>query len=159
MNLYKLFLFLCFILLIPSVYADDNKGAKSLGWASIGIGLLANVPFILYNRIRKMPVNIIGQSVVREMALLYKPILNFHIILNIISYILGSLHGIIFIEYLDPISLSLAIVINILVISGLLLRYTSSRDLKLFNKLMHGQVLLVLLLIVLIILHISTADD
>ena len=158
----SLFLFSYFgiSLIIPTVYADEGyKGAESLGWTSVGIGLLANLPFVIYNRIRKIPASIIGQSVIRELTLIYKPMLTFHITLNVIGYAVGALHGILLIEYLDSISLSLAIVMSVLVISGILLRYTSSRNLKIFNRLMHGQALLALLLVVLVVLHIVTAED
>jgi hypothetical protein len=83
----------------------------------------------------------------------------FHVTLNVIGYAVGALHGILLIEYLDSISLSLAIVMSVLVTSGILLRYTSSRNLKIFNRLMHGQALLALLLIILVVLHIATAED
>ena len=66
-----LFSYLGVSLLIPTAYADEGyKGAESLGWASVGIGLLANVPFVIYNRIRKIPASIIGQSTIRELALI-----------------------------------------------------------------------------------------
>lgn len=48
---------------------------------------------------------------------------------------------------------------SVLVTSGILLRYTSSRNLKIFNRLMHGQALLALLLIILVVLHVATAED
>jgi hypothetical protein len=149
------------LFLIPlQAFADEGEDAvKALGWTAIGIGVLANIPFIIYNRVRKLPVKIIGTNIARELALLYKPVLNAHIALNIIGYIAGAVHGLLLVEYLEPISLSLAIVMSVLVVSGLLLRYTSSRNLKVFNRLMHGQAFLALLLIVLIGLHIATAED
>jgi surface polysaccharide O-acyltransferase-like enzyme len=48
---------------------------------------------------------------------------------------------------------------TVLMISGVLLRYTSSRNAKLFNRLLHGQFGLLILLIALIVLHVLTADD
>ncbi len=148
---------LLFLIPLPA-FAEDGA-ATALGWAAIGIGIIANVPFIIYNRVRKIPVQVIGSNIVRELALIYKPVLNAHIALNIIGYIAGATHGLLLIRYLDPISLSLAIVMSVLVASGLLLKYTSSRSLKIFNRLMHGQALLAFLLIILILLHIATADD
>ena len=145
---------LLFLIPLPA-FAED--GTTALGWAAIGIGIIANVPFVIYNRVRK--IQVIGSNVVRELASIYKPVLNAHIALNIIGYITGAAHGLLLVRYLDPISLSLAIVMSVLVVSGLLLRYTSSRNLKVFNRLMHGQALLALMLIVLIGLHIATADD
>jgi len=89
----------------------------------------------------------------------YKPVLNFHIMLNSIGYFAGMSHGFLLSRHLDSISLSLAIVMNIMMISGLLLKYTSSRHSKIFNNLLHGQFGLVLLLAALVILHVSTGDD
>ena len=68
-------------------------------------------------------------------------------------------NGLLLSANLDSISLSLAITMTVLMISGVLLRYTSSRNTKIFNRLIHGQFGLVILLIALIILHILTADD
>ena len=153
-------LLLAFILLfIPlQAYADDGEdAAKALGWLSIGIGIIANVIFIAYNRLRK--VSIISINTSRTLALAYKPMLNMHIMLNVIGYISGMAHGLILIRYLDPISLSLAIVMSILIASGVMLRYTSSRNAKIFNRLLHGQALLTFMLIMLIILHIATVED
>ncbi len=93
------------------------------------------------------------------MAPSYKPILNFHIILNSIGYFSGMFHELMLSSNLEPISLSLALVMTVLMISGILLRYTSARNAKMFNRLLHGQFGLVILLVGLILLHVLTADD
>lgn len=41
---------------------------------------------------------------------MYKPMLNMHIALNTIGYIAGMVNGLLFIRYLESITLSLAIV-------------------------------------------------
>ena len=56
-------------------------------------------------------------------------------------------------------SLSLAIIMTMLMISRILLRYTSSRHTKVFNRFLHGQFGLVILMIGLIALHVLTGDD
>ena len=56
-------------------------------------------------------------------------------------------------------SLSLAIIMTMLMISRILLRYTSSRHTKVFNRFLHGQFGLVSLMIGLIALHVLTGDD
>jgi len=68
-------------------------------------------------------------------------------------------HGLLLASDLDSISLSLAITMTVLMVSGILLRYTSSRHTKVFNRLLHGQFGLLLLLIALIVLHVLTGDD
>lgn len=154
-------LLLLTLLFIPiPAFADEGEGAvKALGWLSIGVGVLGNIPFVIYNRVRKISVTHLGSELARSLALMYKPVLNMHVILNIIGYIAGMTHGLLLVRYLDPISLSLAIVMSVLMASGLMLRYTSSRNVKIFNRLLHGQALLALLLIVLIGLHVATAED
>jgi len=44
-------------------------------------------------------------------------------------------------------------------VSGLLLKYTSSRNSKIFGKLLHDQFGLVILLAALLVLHIVIGDD
>jgi len=67
--------------------------------------------------------------------------------------------GLLLVNDLDSISLSLAITMTVLMASGILLRYTSSRNPEIFNKLLHGQFGLVFLLLALIVLHVLVGDD
>ena len=159
-----LFLFLVLFLLPLPVYADDDDAEdsiKNLGWVAIGAGVIANLPFIVINKYRRYAVSVGGQSLVfaRKIGSSFKAILNFHIMLNSIGYFAGMTHGLLLSEHLDSISLSLAITMTVLMISGVLLRYTSSRNMKVFNRLLHGQFGLVILLVALIALHILSADD
>ncbi|MFN4336692.1 MAG: hypothetical protein ACK4FV_03795 [Candidatus Nitrosocaldus sp.] len=152
-------LLLYFITLNPLASEEMEDTAKALGWMAIVIGIIANIIFILYNRIRKFSAAYLGSDTTRSLALMYKPMLNMHITLNVIGYIAGMVHGLLFIRYLEPITLSLAIIMTVLVISGLLLRYTSSSNMKIFNRLLHGQAILTIMLVLLIILHVVSADD
>lgn len=155
-------IFLLFLIPIP-VFADDDSedAVENLGWVAIGAGVIANLPFIVFNKWRKYAVRAGGQSLLlaRQAVQFYKPVLNFHIILNSVGYFAGMTHGLLLVNDLDSISLSLAITMTVLMISGILLRYTSSRHTKVFNRLLHGQLGLVLLLIALIALHVMTGDD
>ena len=154
---------LLFLVPIPAFADDDDSedAIESLGWMAIGAGVIANLPFILFNKWRKYGVRAGGQSLlmVRQAVQFYKPILNFHIILNSVGYFAGMTHGLLLVNDLDSISLSLAITMTVLMASGILLRYTSSRNAKIFNRLLHGQFGLLLLLIALITLHVLTGDD
>lgn len=157
-----LLVFLLFLIPIPAFADDDDEDSiEDLGWVAIGTGVIANVPFIAFNKVRKFVIKAGGSTVqiARQMIPSYKPILDFHIILNSIGYFSGMLHGLLLSSNLESISLSLAIVMTVLMISGVLLRYTSSRNTKMFNRLLHGQFGLVILLIGLVFLHILTADD
>lgn len=160
-NRYLFLIFLLFLIPSQAFADDDNDEIEDLGWVAIGAGVIANVPFIAFNKVRKFAVKAGGSTVqiARQMAPSYKPILNFHIILNSIGYFAGMLHGLLLSSNLESISLSLAIVMTVLMISGVLLRYTSSRNTKMFNRLLHGQFGLVILLVALIALHVLTADD
>ena len=157
-------IFLLLFLTPIHVFADDDDAedaVESLGWVAIGAGVIANLPFILFNKWRKYAVRTGGQSLqmVRQAVQFYKPILNFHIILNAVGYFAGMTHGLLLVNDLDSISLSLAITMTVLMVSGILLRYTSSRHTKIFNRLLHGQFGLLLLLIALITLHVLIGDD
>jgi len=152
-----------FLAPIPAFADDDDSedAVENLGWVALGAGVIANMPFILFNKWRKYAVRAGGQSLLmaRQTVQFYKPVLNFHIILNSIGYFAGMTHGLLLVNDLNSISLSLAIIMTVLMISGILLRYTSSRNTKVFNKLLHGQFGLVFLLIALIVLHVLTGDD
>ena len=155
-------IFTVFLVLPIPAYADDGEDSiKNLGWLAIFCGVIGTLPFITMVKIRKYAVSAGGSSmeIARGIGTVYKPILNFHIMMNSIGYGVGMLHGLLFSEHLDSIALSLAIVMTVLMISGLMLKYTSSRNTKIFNRLLHGQFILVILLICLVVLHILTADD
>ena len=154
-----------FLLLLPMpVFADDDDAeevVENLGWIAIGAGVVGNLPFIVINKYRRYAVSLGGQSLqmARKIGTVYKPILNFHIMMNSIGYASGMIHGYLLSENLESISLSLAITMTVLMISGVLLKYTSSRNTKIFNRLLHGQFGLVILLIALVVLHVLTGDD
>jgi len=147
---------------IPAFADDDAEDSASLlGWVAVGCGVIANIPFIAINKYRKYAVQAGGTSLqmARQIGTHFKTILNFHIMFNSIGYFAGMSHGFLLARQLDAISLSLAIVMSIMMASGLMLRYTSSRHTKIFNRLLHGQFGLVLLLSALVVLHVASGDD
>lgn len=151
-------------MLLPlPVFADDESedSAELLGWIAVGCGVVANIPFITINKYRKYAIAAGGTSfaMARNIGVHFKTILNFHIMLNSIGYFAGMSHGFLLSRHLDSISLSLVIVMTLMMASGLMLRYTSSRHTKIFNRLLHGQFGLVLLLASLVILHVLVGDD
>ena len=162
------FLTLLSLLVIPPTlaYADDGDDeaediVENLGWVAVGAGIAANIPFIVMNKIRRYSVKA-GSStmqIAKQIRTVYRPILDFHIMLNSIGYFAGMTHGLILSRHLDSVSLSLAIVMSVMMISGLLLKYTSSRNSKIFGKLLHGQFGLVILLVALVVFHIVIGDD
>lgn len=158
------YLALLAILLPMPAFADDDEdedSAELLGWIAVGCGTIANIPFITMNKYRKYAIQAGGTSLqmARQIGTHFKTILNFHIMFNAIGYFAGMGHGLLLSRHLDSISLSLATVMTVMMASGLMLKYTSSRHAKIFNRLLHGQFGLILLLIALVILHILTGDD
>ena len=161
----KLFIFVicAFFLILPlPAYADEGEDSiKNLGWLAIFCGIIGTFPFVMMVKLRKYAITSGGSTmtIARGIGTIYKPVLNFHIMMNSIGYGVGLLHGFLFSEHLDSIALALAILMTVLMLSGLLLKYTSSRNTKVFNRLLHSQFILVILLIALVILHVLTADD
>jgi hypothetical protein len=154
------YLLVLLLLFVPlSAFADNDRGggsAQNLGWVAIGTGIIAMIPIFATHKIKKYVVTIGGGVSTAETTSTYKSILNLHIILNSVAYVAGMAHGLFLMRHLDAISLSLAITMTVMMISGILLKYTQSKNLNLFNRLLHGQTVLVILLAVLICLHIIT---
>jgi hypothetical protein len=165
MAMAKILLFFALALLFVPVaaYAQREEGvsaAGSLGWVAIGAGLLANIPFMLYTRVKKMSVVELGggDEITRDLALQHRPILNVHMALNLIGFAAGAAHGVALIRGLDAVSLSLAITMTFLTASGIVLRF-SSRNARLFTKMVHTQLVLSGLLVALIALHVASMVD
>ena len=170
-NILLILLSILFLLFIPFCYADNNNNnnydnnnrrllhnnAEFLGWISISCGLIANVPFILYVRVKKLSVKRLGggDSLTRNLALEHRPIINFHTALNLIGFFTGIFHGILLVRGIDFISISLAIVITTLTVSGILIRFTKLRIVNQFNRIIHTHIILSTLLVILVILHVS----
>ncbi len=123
--------------------------AKSFGSLAWGGGLLLNILFVVVNRSRK----------IFKLKIPIKLILNIHIATNILLAFLAILHGYAFIEAAGPIEYLSILLIIVLLVSGILLRYTSTRDLKLLNRLIHGQLILSIILALVIGLHVIYIED
>ena len=96
-----------------------------------------------------------GDSLTRNLSIEHKPIINFHTALNLIGFFTGIFHGILLIERIDFISLSLAIVITTLTVSGIVIRFANFRIINQFNRILHTHIILTALLVILVILHVS----
>ncbi len=135
--------------------------AKSLGWVAIGAGLMANVPFLAFVRVKKLSVVSLGggHEITRGLAVRHPTMLNFHMAMNGIGFVAGITHGVLLIRGLDAISLALAITMTVLVASGAVLRFAPWKNggksyLKNYTRVLHSQLMLSGLLVVLIILHL-----
>lgn len=158
-----LILLILFLLSIQFSYSENHKNrsllynnAELFGWISISCGLIANILFILYLRVKKLSVKKLGggDSLTRNLALEHSPIINFHIALNLVGFFAGLFHGILLMHGIDFISISLTIVITTITVSGILLRFAKFRVLNQFNRIIHTHVILSVLLVFLIMLHI-----
>lgn len=142
-----------------NAFADDDFGGRgsavALGWVAIGAGLVANIPFLLYVRVKRVSVTTLGggHEITRGLAVQHPVVVNFHMWMNLVGFAAGAAHGIALLRGLDAISLSLAIVMTVLVVSGIALRF-SSRNARLFAKLLHGQIVLSAILLLLVVLHV-----
>lgn len=138
---------------------ENGSEAVALGWVAIGVGGLGTGSLVAYKLSKKALIATVGSGgITRSLTAAYKPALNFHMALNLIGYASGMVHGLLLSRGADGISIGLAIVMTILVATGVLMRFTTSRT-RLFNMQVHGQVFLVVLMVTLVLLHISTADD
>lgn len=153
--------------LVPTLaYADDddNSGvsiAATLGWLAIGCGVAANLSLVAFKMIKKTTVIKLvgGTSTSSSLTLMYQPVLNFHIMLNSVGFFAGIAHGFMLMRGLDYISLSMAIVMTVSMISGIILKFSSGKNLKFFSRLVHGQAILAALLVTLVVLHVITRWD
>ena len=158
----KLISVVMLLLLVPGlVYAEDGERASTavtLGWFAIGTGIVANLSLVAFKIARKIPMTKLvgGYETTSSLTPFYKPVLNFHIMLNSVGFFAGMSHGLMLIRGLDYISFSLAIIMTFSMISGILLKYASDKNLKFFGKLAHGQFILAVLLVALVILHVTT---
>lgn len=157
----KLILVMILLFLTPALaYAEDGGKASTavtLGWFAIGSGIVANLSLVAFKIVRKIPVTKLvgGHETTSSLIPFYKPVLNFHIMLNSVGFFAGLSHGLMLIRGLDYVSFSLAIMMTFSMISGILLKYASDKNLKFFGKLAHGQFILAVLLVVLVVLHVS----
>lgn len=168
--------FVAAVLLVPVVaHAQERedfnrlsspRGAeRMLGWVAIGAGTVGTGSFMVYSmalRRRVMPPlttdgklssTAANGSAPRWIATIRKPLLNFHVSINLIGFFAGMAHGFFFVRGLDIISLTLAISMAVAVGSGLLLKF-GSRRIKFYNFQLHGNISLVLLVVLLTGMHV-----
>ncbi|MEM2580242.1 MAG: hypothetical protein QW064_06150 [Candidatus Caldarchaeum sp.] len=150
-------LFIVFVLIgVTLPIAGEGRATNALRVSAVAAGPMANAGFILYNRMRILSRNFSNQQIVKQLQLMYKPLLNAHILLNVIGYFASMTHGLLYSRYIEPISLSLVFIMSALTSSGLQ-RYSAARDVKIANKPLHGQWMLSATLIMLLTLHFMIA--
>lgn len=135
---------------IESGYGDD------LGWASIAAGAAANVPFLLYNRVKKLSVSALGggHGITRDLSVQHSSITTFHMSLNMIGFVAGIVHGILLMDKINSFSLAFALLMTAMTVTGILLRFSKSISAKMASRMIHGQITLACLLVVTAWLHV-----
>lgn len=162
LNLHLKIVVIAALVFVPTMaFAENGRGtstAVTLGWISIGCGLASNLALISFKLARKMiPMKVlVGSGSPQNLASVYAKVLNFHIILNSIGFLVGLFHGFLLLRGLDYISLSLVIVMTISMTSGIILKYASGNNMKFFGRLVHSQFILGVMLVTLVLLHIIT---
>lgn len=130
-----------------SIFGEDTgKLYGSVAWVG---GLFLNSVFVVVNRARKM----------FRLRIPFRYILDIHILTNIILGALGVIHGYSYMSRAGPAEYLAVSLIVILLISGLFLRYISSRNMKLLSRLVHGQLLLSIILALVLGYHVATIED
>ncbi|MDE1861935.1 MAG: hypothetical protein KGI33_03375 [Thaumarchaeota archaeon] len=150
------------LVFVPAAaYADRDGGtistAEDLGWLAVGCGIAANLSLVGFKVVMKTPVmRLVGGRGIQGLAPMYRPVMDFHVMLNSVGFFAGLLHGFALVRGLDYISLSLAIVMTVSMVSGMLLRFVNGRNMKIVNRMVHGQVVIAAMLVTLVALHIIT---
>lgn len=162
-NSYLKIVVIAAIVFVPTMAFAENgrvtSTAVTLGWISIGCGLASNLALISFKLARKiipMKVLVGSGSSSQNSASAYAKVLNFHIILNSIGFLVGLSHGFLLLRGLDYISLSLVIVMTASMTSGIILKYASGNNTRFFGRLVHSQFILGVMLVTLVLLHIIT---
>jgi len=157
--IYILIISLVLVFSISLVYGDEDWEEEggflgedfanqlgSLAW--IG-GLFLNSVFVVVNRARR----------VFRLRIPMKIVLDLHIITNVLLGIAAILHGYMYLRVAGPAEYIAVGLIILLLLTGLFLRYISSRNLRLLNRLVHGQLILSIILAIVVGYHIAFIED
>ena len=127
----------------------SKRFLKILGDIALYVGLSLN-GFYLFSR-----------AAVRSRASLMpaRAILNFHIISNLLLESAVLIHAVGFIDKAGSIEYASVIIILLLTLSGFIMRVIGEKRAKLLSRLIHGQMILSIILIVFILLHVAYIKD
>ena len=131
-------------------FLKNYSPAKAITWSALIFGMVHLNPWQAIGA--TVDGLLIGWLYWRTNSLI--PGLIIHMFNNLIGFFTGMFHGILLVRGIDFISISLAIVITILTVSGILIRYAKLRIINQFNRIIHTHVILSALLVILIILHV-----
>lgn len=126
-----------------------------MGWAAIIAETVGEGTLITFSKIRPLSSTPGSSSNIQVIVRSYKLVLNFQITMNAIGYAIGVVHGYLLYSKVDYMSILIVITMTIMLISGILLRY-SIRKQNVFKMQLHVQLALIVLLVTLVSIHVAT---
>lgn len=147
------------------VYSDEDGGdrgegeaeggfAKSLGSFTWGIAPVLILGFVVYK------YAFLYQSKLGiRLPVKYRYVLDLHIYTSIALGLTGLIHGYLFMNRATVLEYAIGGVILLLLVTGVLLRWSRNRRVKTFARLLHAQRLLAIILFILVAIHVGIAED
>ncbi|MEB3779171.1 MAG: hypothetical protein GSR85_02930 [Desulfurococcales archaeon] len=133
---------------------DENELAESLGELAWGLGPVLVAAFVVYKYTLPYQARLGLKLPIR-----FKHILDLHIYSSIVLGIVALAHGYLLLGEARLLEYVIGLVIVFMMVTGILLRWSRDRRVKMFARLIHAQRLLALLLLLLVIIHTSTIED
>ncbi len=131
----------------------ENETAKSLGEFAWNAGLALILGFVAYKYTLPYQAKYKIKLPVR-----YKHVLNIHIFSSLLLAAAALLHGFLLLEYATLLEYAIGVIIVFMVVTGVLLRWSTHRKLKMYARLLHTQRALTILLLILVAIHTSLKD-
>ena len=132
----------------------ENEFAKSLGEFAWSAGPILIMAFVVYKYTLPYQARLGLKLPVR-----FKHVLDLHIYTSIALGLVALTHGYLLIDRARPLEYLIGAVIVFMMITGILLRWSRDRRVKMFARLLHTQRLLALTLLVLVLIHTATMED
>ena len=131
---------------------DEYEANESLGSIGFYGGVLATLVYVAPKYARQL----LG---LRLPPRVYRYTLDLHAAGNMAAAVAALTHGYLNIRYATPLEYAMAVLIVLLVVTGLVMRYAENRKAKLVARLVHGQRVFALTLLVLALLHQALMED
>ncbi|MEB3787543.1 MAG: hypothetical protein GSR78_02170 [Desulfurococcales archaeon] len=150
-----------------SVYASENEPedgeepensgegeiAESLGEFAWNAGLVLILGFVAFKY--TLPYQVKHGI---NLPIRFKHVLDIHIASSLMLAAAALLHGFMLLEYATLLEYAIGGVIMLMVVTGILLRWSKNRKVKTYARLLHTQRLLALVLLILVAVHTSLKD-
>ena len=136
-------------------YEYEGFERGDLGEAAAWLAGFASVQYFVVRRAITM---LRGSLEPRLLARLSRLSLDAHSYGNLAAFALGFLHGYPVLSIASPLEYSMIALAVVLTASGITMRYLRSRRAKLVARMVHGQRVLALILLVLVLIHAERMD-